>query len=180
MIDAGLCPCGGTNERALSGFARNRTEMRIRMKKIITLLLCTCMFAFVLTGCTSFKSYTYNVDTGDQIELRLDTTGGYDISSDLPFTISKDGETLSQGSFIVGEGYDYYEAAIGSDSAAEVIEEKSRNGLEYIFYSYDGASGMEYNYVIKIVGSDTALLIANTVSEESARECFERLTISKK
>ena len=147
------------------------------MKKIVTLVLGMCMLAFVLTGCRSFKSYTYDVDTGDQIELRLDTTGGYDISSDLPFTISKDGETLSQGSFIIGEGYDYYAEAIESDSGAKVIEEKTYNGLQYIFYSYNDT---EYNYVVKIVGSDTAVLIGNTVSEKSARECFDRLTIRKK
>ena len=147
------------------------------MKKILALVLGMCMLAFVLTGCRSYKSYTYNVDTGDKIELRLDTTGGYDLTSDLPFTITKDGETLSQGSFIIGEGYDYYAEGIKNDSGAEVIEEKTYNGLQYIFYSYNDR---EYNYVVKIVGSDTAVLIGNIVSEKSARECFDRLTIRKK
>lgn len=147
------------------------------MKKIITFMLCTVMLATVLTGCRSYKSYTYTVDTGDSIELRLDTTGGYDISPDLPFVISKDGETISQGSFVTAEAYDYYLALVESDSGAEIIEQKSKNGVEYIFYS---VNDREYDYVIKITGSNTGLLIGNIISEESARDCFNRLSISKK
>ena len=34
-----------------------------------------------------------------------------------------------------------------SDSQAVVIEQKTRDGLEYIFYSYQDS---EYNYVIRV------------------------------
>lgn len=146
------------------------------MKRIVLLLIGMCLLA-ALTGCTSFKAYTYNVNTGDQIELRLDTSDKYDISSDLPFVISRDGETLSQGSFITLEGYEQFVQVVMSDSDAEVIEQKTRNGLEYIFYAYNES---EYNYAVKIVGSNTGLLIANNVSQASAEDCFNRLTIRKK
>lgn len=146
------------------------------MKRIVLLLSGMCLLA-ALTGRTSFKAYTYNVSTGDQIELRLDTSDKYDISSDVPFIISRDGETLSQGSFITLEGYEQFVQVVMSDSDAEVIEQKTRNGLEYIFYVYNES---EYNYAVKIVGSNTALLIANNVSQASAEDCFNRLTIRKK
>ena len=149
------------------------------MKKAFLLLVSICLLA-ALTGCTSFKAYTYNVNTGDQIELRLDTSDKYNISSDLPFTISRDGETLSQGSFITAEGYDEIVQAVMSDSNAEVIEEETRNGVEYIFYVYNESAHTEYNYVVKIVGLNTGLLLANIVSQDSAEECFNRLTIRKK
>ena len=149
------------------------------MKKAFLLLVSICLLA-ALTGCTSFKAYTYNVNTGDQIELRLDTSDKYNISSDLPFTISRDGETLSQGSFITAEGYDEIVQAVMSDSNAEVIEEETRNGVEYIFYAYNESAHTEYNYVVKIVGSNTGLLLANIVSQDSAEEYFNRLTIRKK
>lgn len=147
------------------------------MKKILLLVVSMCLLT-ALTGCTSSKTYTYKVSTGDQIELRLDTTGGkYDMSTDMPFVISKDGEMVSQGSFITAEGYDMYVQALMSDSDAEVIEQKTYNGVEYIFYVYND---YEYNYVVRIIGSDTGLLLGNTISEESARACFDRLTIRKK
>lgn len=46
------------------------------------------------------KSYTYSVDNGDDIKIGVNTSLGYDITSEVPFTISKNGETAFQGSFI--------------------------------------------------------------------------------
>ena len=48
----------------------------------------------LLTGCTTSKSYTFKVETGDEIEVKLNTNDGYDITSDLPFSVLKDEETL--------------------------------------------------------------------------------------
>ena len=37
------------------------------------------------------QSYTYDVATGDKIKITFQTKGGYVISPDTPFVISKDG-----------------------------------------------------------------------------------------
>lgn len=153
-----------------------RMGVKLKRKRFWAFFLIS-VFAFLMAGCSTFKSYTYKVDTGDQIEIRLDTSGGYDISAELPFMVSKDNKILSQGTFITADGYEQYVQAVMSDSQAVVIEQKTRAGLEYIFYSYQDS---EYNYVIRVTGSDTGLLIGNAVSEESARECFDRITIRKK
>lgn len=38
----------------------------------------------------------------------------------------------------------------------------------------------EFNYVVKINGTNTGMLIANNISEESAKECFDRLEVKVK
>lgn len=86
------------------------------MKRIFMSMLLT------LTGCTTNKSYTFNVETGDKIKVGLNTTDGYDLSSDLPFTISKDGETLSQGTFIKVSYYDEYVKVANTDSLVKIID----------------------------------------------------------
>ena len=100
-----------------------------------------------VTGCNTTKSYTYNVETGDSIKVKLNTSDGYDITSDLPFTISKDGKTLSQGTFITLDGYNQYLKLVNQDSNSKILNKGNKNGVEYLFYSYNNS---EYNYIIKI------------------------------
>ena len=80
---------------------------------------------FALIGCTTSKSFTYNVSTGDMIKVELDTSDGYDIASDLPFTISKDDKTLSQGDFITLDGYKQYMEAVDSDEKVKIIDREA-------------------------------------------------------
>lgn len=154
------------------------------MKKILPIILMLIM-CFSLAGCTTSKSYTYTVDTGDEICVEMNTTGGYDISSKLPFTISKKEDTatqgkvtktLSQGKFIYGEYYEKYVDAAKNDENASIIDSGSRDDIEYTFWSYNDS---EYNYVIKIKGSNTGVILSNPNSQAEAEDCFNRLTFSK-
>ena len=74
------------------------------MKKILSLLMAMCL-VIVMTACggNTSMAFTFAVDTGDNVKLELDTTGGYSISADLPFAISHGDDILSQGTFIVGD-----------------------------------------------------------------------------
>lgn len=155
------------------------------MKKILSILLITLIILMSLAGCTTSKTYTYTVDTGDKICVEMDTTGGYDISSKLPFTISKTEDTatqgkvvktLSQGKFIYSEYFEKYVDAAESDEKAVIIDSGSRDDVEYTFWSYNSS---EYNYVIKIKDSNTGVLLSNPNSQEEAEDCFNRLTFSK-
>jgi len=145
------------------------------MKKVIGSLTIVFVLVLFLTGCTTNKSYTFNVETGDKIKVKLNTTDGYDLSSNLPFTISKDGNTLSQGTFITISSYDEYVKAAKTNSSAKVIDESSKDNIEYVFYSYNDS---EYNYVIKVKNSNTGILLGNPNSQEEAKKCFELLTFS--
>lgn len=149
------------------------------MKKSISALLLLLCLIFTFSGCNgeakTHKTYTFSVDTGDKVRIELDTTGGYDITSELPFEISQDGSTLSQGIFIEAEQYASYKEAVSADDSAKVIDEGTKDSNKYVFWSYNDS---EFNIVILIGDSNTGILLGNAVSEESAKECFDRLTIS--
>lgn len=148
-----------------------------KMKKMLAALVALVCVLTVLAGCTtsSSMSYTYSVDNGDSVKVTLDTSDKYRISSKLPFTITCDGETLTQGTFIQGEAYSEYINAVERDEKAYVLDSGTKDGNEYEFWVYDNS---EYNYVIRIGGSNTGVLLGNIVSQESAQECFNRLTIT--
>ena len=145
------------------------------MFKKISMLLSGMFLLLSLAGCNSSKAYTYSVETGDSVKVSLDTSDKYDITSDLPFAISCDGTILSQGIFITSDNYSEYVDVVNADSNATLIDSGSKDGNKYIFWSYNNA---EYNYAILIGDSNTGVILANNVSEEAAKECFGRITIS--
>lgn len=145
------------------------------MKKALLSLILLCTFMFTLTGCNMAKSYTFDVETGDKIKIELNTTDGYDLSSSLPFTVSKDGSVLSQGTFITLDGYDDYVDRVNNDTNSTILDSGSMNGVTYTFYSYNDT---EFNYIIKIDNSNTALLLGNPNSQNEAQTIFELLTFS--
>lgn len=115
------------------------------------------------------------MDNGDKIRISLNTTDNYDISSEVPFTVSCDKEKLSQGSFVLAESYQQYVSVVNTDENAKLIDSGTKDGNEYIFWCYNES---EYNYAVLIKESNTGIVIGNAVSEESAKECFNRLTIA--
>ena len=44
------------------------------MKKVLMSVIFVCTFALLLTGCTTSKSYTFKVETGDEIEVKIKET----------------------------------------------------------------------------------------------------------
>lgn len=150
------------------------------MKKIRRNGICFILSVFLLTllsGCStsSSKAFTFSVDTGDSVQVRLVTSDGYDLSSDVPFVISHEGKTLSQGAFMPRESYEQFVGAIESDENAVLLDSGTKDGNDYIFWSYNDS---EFDYAILIDGSNTGIVLGNIVSQESAVECFNRLTVS--
>ena len=148
------------------------------MNRKIGILLSSICFILGLAGCSSStsKAYTFSVETGDSIVLSLDTSDDYDITSELPFTITNQDDEESQGTFITADQYQQYADALKTDPDAVILDTGEKDGNEYIFWSYDNA---EYNYAILIKDSNTGVLLGNLVSEEMANACFQRLVISK-
>ncbi len=149
-----------------------------RIKKLIACIVSLACVAVLAVGCTtsSSMSYTFSVDNGDTVKVTLDTSDKYKMTSDVPFTISQDGKELSHGTFIQGEAYEQYANVVQTDEKAVLLDSGTKDGNDYIFWCYDGK---EYNYVIQIAGSNTGMILGNPVSEETAKECFNRLTITK-
>lgn len=150
------------------------------MKKKFKILF-VCMFVLLsMVGCNAklnkSMSFTYDVETGDKIKLSLDTSDKYKLKSDLPFSILKEEETLSQGKFITEENYSQLLESVNSDEKAKLIDSGDKDGNEYIFWSYNDS---EYNYAVLVSDTKTGVIIGNPISEESAKECFKRMSINK-
>lgn len=146
------------------------------MKKFLSLFVVVVIVLVTLTGCSTSRSYTWDVATGDKIKIKLDTTEGYNMTSDVPFTISKDDVTLTQGTFITIDGYNQYMDAVNNDVTARVIDSGSKNGVTYTFYT---VNNLEFNYIIKINDSNTCVLLGNRNSQKEAEDVFNKLFFSK-
>ena len=147
----------------------------MKKTRILWIVIMAIISVVILSGCDfhSSKSYTYDVENGDRITIKMDTSKKYDLTSSLPIKFSKDDEVISQGTFAKKEAYDMYYNIVENDSSCEIIEEKSNKNGDYFFYTTkDG----EYNYIIKIKDSDTCFILGNNVSKSSAKEVFSRLT----
>lgn len=149
------------------------------MKKISKLLLVPfiILLSIILTGCTKTISYTYAVETGDDIKIELykNNDSSYKLSSNVPFTISKDDKTLSTGSFLTSEGYDLYKYNISVESHIKIFEEDEKDGIVYTFFS---VKDEQFMYLIKVKDSNTGILLENDHSKKEAQEVFEMISIS--
>ncbi len=148
-----------------------------KTKKVLvalTALLCTLV---VLAGCNvrTSMAYTFSVDNGDSIKISLDTSDGYKLTSDARFDITRDGETISRGVFIYSAAYVDYANVARTGENVRFLDSGTKDGNNYVFWCYDNR---EYNYAILIKDSQTGIILSNITSEESARECFHRLTFS--
>ena len=146
-------------------------------KKTFALLMVLCM-TMMLSACKSSTSVTYSVDTDDKIKVSVDTQTGFRQNTGNPYIISKDDTEYIQGSFGIADAYDLYKSYIDTTDTAELLEEGEQDGNPYIFYtvfaSEDGED-TEYDYIVRIAGSDTCALLASTHSEDGAREAFHAL-----
>ena len=155
-----------------------------KLKNIIILMILLSTAVLVLSGCKedsvkakTSKSYEFNVETGDKIEIKMDTTGGYDLTSKLPIDFSIDDEVKSQGIFAKENTYDYYHDLAERDSNAKIIEEDSNDDIEYFYYE---VGDDEFDYIIKIKNSKTCFILANKNDKKSAKDIFERLQFNVK
>ncbi len=118
-------------------------------------------------------SNTYEVNTGDKIVLTLNTSGGYSMTSDMPFSITKDEGIISRGTFIESAAYEVYESSMGLIDGIVNSDKGEKNGISYLYFNYNNT---EFDYIIKINDSNTGVLLSNSISEESAKEIFEKLS----
>lgn len=122
---------------------------------------------------TTKLSYTYEVNTGDKITLSLNTTDGYSMTQDMPFSITKDDGIISRGTFIEASAYEVYESSMDLIGGIVNSDKGEKDGITYLYFNYNNT---EFDYIIKINDSNTGLLLSNSISEESAKEMFERLS----
>ena len=157
------------------------------MKKIL-LYIINLSLIVLLVGCVSntkknednnehkeYKEYTFPVSTGDTIQVKLDVSDKYDLVNEIPFKITNNEETLTLGLFISLDAYQQQIDKIKNDENSKIIKEGNKDGNNFVFWSQDEE---KYNYVVMIKDSSTGVMLYNSISEESAKECFEKLDIT--
>lgn len=147
----------------------------MKFGKLMAVVAVVCSVWLAGCGGSTSKSVTFKVDTGDNVKIKVNTTDGYDITSESPFSINKDGVLHSRGIFIDADEYGEYEKIVNQDENATLLDKGVRDGNEYILWSYNNE---EWDIAVKIGDSNTAILLGNLVSEESAMECFNVLTVT--
>lgn len=141
------------------------------MKRVLCLLLAVVM-AVCMAGCST-KEYTYGTEAGDMLNFTFDASDGYDIEFGERFTIAHNKELQTIGEFLSFIEYDYMRSLVEQDVTAEV--EEIETPYEKCFFWRCGDK--EFNIMFVVDNSHTAVLMRNGVSEESAKECFNRLTV---
>lgn len=111
---------------------------------------------------------------GDRVKITVDAKAGYDITLEAPFVISKDDETILNGTFLYSEYLEEYKSAYEAEPTASLVDEGEKDGNEYFCY----AVGDEYDYFVKVGDSNTAVILASTASEEEASAAFNSTVIS--
>lgn len=150
-----------------------------KFRKTLTVLACMTAAMFALTGCSTNMSYTYKVGTGDEVKVTLDTSEGLVLENeDSGFSVTKDDDTILQGIFVDEDTYEVYRDSVKADDTAEIVEEDSANGITWIYYHFDGASGMESDFIAFIDGSSTGVIIASLEDADTAEAAFDSLSFS--
>ena len=146
--------------------------------KMKSALLPALVLALLLCACTTSKSATFSVDTGDRVKVTVNTTEGLDLVMQVPFSVTREGRELLTGSFAVGSYYDTCREAVEEEPQAVILEEGTKDGGDYFFYTVDGASGVEYDYVVRVDGSQTVVLLGSLAGREEAEEAFREIVFS--
>lgn len=150
-----------------------------RMKLFMSgIILCACM----LCGCStsSTMSLTFVVETGDNIKVTLDTSGGLRLSqADNGYAVTEGEDTVLQGFFVEQAVYEQYMDAVMTQEGVTVRRQESENGITFLAYSFDGAAGMENNFIIWIDGTATGMVAASLADSDTADRAFQSLSFSK-
>lgn len=140
---------------------------------------------FSASGCwyKTTTTYRYDLETGERVYLQVETgteksDKRYELEVGPPIVVLCNGETVSEGVFLSKIGYDEYINAVEYDQRVSNAEFGRKDGNDYLYWEYDANNGTKYNYVIWVEDAEVGVLLHNTISEESAKECFSRLHFS--
>lgn len=137
----------------------------------------------LLSSCSvnTSLSLTYKIENGDKIKVTLNTSDGHSLSQEENATIvvKKGDEAILQGVFLTNEMYDGYINSIRSTEGITIVEENDKDGSDYIFYQFEGQSGTENTFIIKVKDSNTGALLASLSPKEDAKAAFEMLSFEK-
>lgn len=158
--------------------------------KIVLKATATFLAGLIMLMCSSAcsmqttSSVTYDVETGDKIILTLVTSGGYQQDAKNPFSVTKNNEKVIQGTFITIEQYNEYinlvENGGSEDETVEMIEQGIKDDNTFCFYAVKKKTYTEYDFIMRIGNSNTAVAMGSILSEAETRDCFDLMTFKLK
>ncbi|MBQ1351130.1 MAG: hypothetical protein IIY71_00205 [Oscillospiraceae bacterium] len=144
------------------------------MRKKGLVLLAMFFAALILGGCSTSKSFTFRVETGENVKVTLDTTNGLDLrQSDGQFTVvDKEGNALLDGMFLLGSMFEHYAAEI--PSMANVTVNDARD--DFIYWDYTEEDGSkEHNRALKL-SDNTGVIIGSLAEKAAGEEAYQALS----
>ena len=147
------------------------------MKRLIKVITVFILSIFVVTGCNKTISVTYNVQTGDKVEVVLNTKENYKLTTDVPFKINRGDDLVTIGQFLTEDGYQYYVSTIATDPKVSDKREDKKDDHTYVYWTYDNRS---YEYLIYLKDSKTAVLLVTDTTKEDADKVFDMLQFNLK
>lgn len=151
------------------------------MKKAIAAGVFLAACALLLTACTvkTTKSYTFDIDTGDQIKVSIETSKGFNMTGDIPFSILRDGKEIMRGKFGDCEQFEACREAIDGEEAVALLSEGTKNGCDYFSCTAETKKGTEYGYFLRI-GNTTVALTTTSLTQEEAQAVFDAMEFTLK
>ena len=147
----------------------------MKQKKMLTILM---LMVLMLTGCETNLAYTFNIETGEQVKVQLDTTNGQKLKQeDGRFMVNtEEDEAMSIGVFFLPEVFNELYDGVSEMDGVTILEENKESEPAYIFYQVDTDGSMEWNYLVKIKDAEVGVVVSNVTSQESAQTVMELLT----
>jgi len=148
------------------------------LKRKPAAVLILLLAAVLLAACSfnSGKSFTYSIETGSSVTVRLDTTDGLDLQNDdgIFSVVDGSGEEIVQGAFSSQEAFDELSGLVKESLDCTILEEDA-NGLIYVVY---GSTGWETNRIVKLADADASIVMGSLSDSSAAVEAYHKLTFS--
>lgn len=148
------------------------------MKKIIAIAL-TLAISLSMAGCSSTKTSTFRLG-GQTLKVQLDTTDNYDMVSGKYLEISQNGEPLTQCAFMEMAYEDYLTLISRSAEDWQVLETGERDGNSYTLFQVTEDETPTYGCAVQVADAGFTVILSSKISQQSARDCFDRLTFTLK
>ncbi|MBQ9719627.1 MAG: hypothetical protein IJV64_02925 [Oscillospiraceae bacterium] len=146
------------------------------MPKRTALIALALTLVLMLTACTGTSmAYTFNVETGEEIEVRFNTTGGYQFtqSGGDMFLKDRSGSVILTGYFLLPETYEVFTQEPGLKDGATESGDK---------YQYDVDAAGTVVFLAKAPNAKAGILFysGEAADMDNCISVFERLSFAAK
>lgn len=153
--------------------------MRTKLGRFALIVVAVAAVA-ALSGCVTYSTsmtFTFSVETGDNIAVELDTSSGYELRPEgSDFFVSKDGSDIVGGMFLTEVTYEQLVSNAHDDPRAQFVTDVKDN----YEYTYSPEDGGETYYLLWVPGSNTGigLFSQNNATVDQVEKAVDLLTFT--